>query len=293
MQCTNCLKANESLLIPRTINKGTHMRFQIPRVEQSELEDALVTRMKKAFPDAKGTVRQIIKHVVSLHTPRKLDEVLTFHNAETFSELQFLMIKFAHGELYGNPWYHGSIIEPDYPDTIKALRKIQEINCRGFITNTGQGGLRDKGENPKTGNRWELRQRSYLSGFIERQRVYTFIVKLMTNTRYVVVEDGNKFIHVHGWKNMSKNDHLYAEEHKRIRLTAYRSNGERKWNYPTRQPLDSSYAGASYLLSEDANHCNCVLYDTMNRDAVSITVIELSWERNHLHDDVLRALRCE
>jgi hypothetical protein len=114
-----------------------------------------------------------------------------FSQIQTYPELCEANIRFLKGELPMTPYHLGPIDE----ETVPLVKKLVEINRRGFLTVNGQPALRkitflpkvggDLGHRYPNGAWYCLEQRPYLEGYLPKIYVDAFRVWMESKPGYV------------------------------------------------------------------------------------------------------------
>lgn len=70
----------------------------------------------------------------------------------------------------------------DAKTTLPAIKVLQEINKAGFLTTNSQTGEDSSGFNPDTKNYYRIKERSYLDGYMKKEKAIKFIDHINTYT---------------------------------------------------------------------------------------------------------------
>jgi hypothetical protein len=75
----------------------------------------------------------------------------------------------------------------DAQTTLPAIKDLQEVNRKGYLTVDSQQGVIEKGQNSESNHLYsnhfyEIRERAYLDGFMKKEQAYKFIDWLNTYT---------------------------------------------------------------------------------------------------------------
>ena len=95
--------------------------------------------------------------------------VKLFHNVKTFTDLQYIYIKFLKGEIRISPDQYG----PVNSETIPLLNDLVKINKLGFITTSGQPS-KCQYEIFSDNSFKSYEQKGYITGFLEHEHLKSF-----------------------------------------------------------------------------------------------------------------------
>jgi hypothetical protein len=70
----------------------------------------------------------------------------------------------------------------DAESTLPAIKLLQEVNRKGFITNDSQQGVIEKGYNPDSKRYYDIRERAYMTGYMKEVQGNKFIRWINTYT---------------------------------------------------------------------------------------------------------------
>lgn len=76
----------------------------------------------------------------------------------------------------------------DAQTTIKSLPILIKINSDGFLTDNSQEGMIIKGYNPDTKTYYEIKERSYITGFLKKEQGHALIHWINMNTEMTAFE---------------------------------------------------------------------------------------------------------
>ena len=73
------------------------------------------------------------------------------------------------------------------PTMLKHMPQLQEINRHGYLTTNSQAGRRARGKHYQTGRPYEIHERAYISGFMQKKLAEKFIKQMGITTDKCVV----------------------------------------------------------------------------------------------------------
>lgn len=91
-----------------------------------------------------------------------------------FDDAKEAMVKYLHTDEFKN--------REDAKTTIPAIKILQEINRKGFLTTNSQTGEDTKGFNEEMKKYYRIRERAYLEGYMKKEKALDFLEYMNANT---------------------------------------------------------------------------------------------------------------